>query len=188
MISLPSSVERANEHVLHVIQGSFKTSGDPQAVMMTILGSCVATCMWDPVARVGGMNHFLLASDPDHAEQGSRHGLNAMELLINGLLKRGAQRHRLKAKLFGGAMMDQRFGRIGKANAEFALAFLQNEGIPIAGQSLGGTTARRIRFSPVNGLAQQRLLLEQNILPIMPPPEIDNDIIFFKDTRDENNP
>jgi chemotaxis protein CheD len=181
MTILPSNYDRANEHALHVIQGSFMTTSDPQAVMMTILGSCVATCMWDPVAKVGGMNHFLLASDPDNAAQGSRHGLNAMELLINGLLKRGAQRHRLKAKLFGGAMMEQKFGRIGKANAEFAQAFLHDEGIPVAGQSLGGTMARRIRFYPATGMAQQRLLSDQSILPVAPPPEIDDDITFFKD-------
>lgn len=181
MTPLPSSFDRATEHVLHVIQGSFMTSGDPQAVMMTILGSCVATCLWDPQAQVGGMNHFLLATDPDHAAQGSRHGLNAMELLINGLLKRGAQRNRLKAKLFGGAMMEQKFGRIGKANAEFALAFLHDEGIPVAGQSLGGTQARRIRFYPASGMAQQRLLSDQAIPPIVLPPEFDDDITFFKD-------
>jgi chemotaxis protein CheD len=181
MTSAPSSFDRANEHVLHVIQGSYKTSGDPQAVMMTILGSCVATCMWDPQTQVGGMNHFLLASDPDKADQGSRHGLNAMELLINGLLKHGAQRHRLKAKLFGGAMMDHRFGRIGKANADFAQAFLHDEGIPVVSQSLGGTLARRIRFYPVTGMAQQRLLAEQTLPPVVQPAEIEDDITFFKE-------
>jgi chemotaxis protein CheD len=149
----PSPHDPTQQNTLHVIQGSFKTSSDANAVMMTILGSCVATCLWDEVAKVGGMNHFLLANEPDQCAEGYRHGLHAMELLINDLLKKGAQRHRLKAKIFGGAMMQNRFGRIGKANAEFALHFLKSEDIPILAQSLGGTMARRIRFWPTTGFA-----------------------------------
>lgn len=169
------------ERVLNVIQGSFETSSDPDTVMLTILGSCVATCLWDPVAEVGGMNHFLLASEPDKCAIGYRQGLHAMELLINGLLKLGAQRNRLKSKVFGGAMMQNKFGRIGKANAEFALHFLDNEGIEIVAQSLGGTMARRIRFSPSAGLAQQKLLPEENAPLLIATPTFTDDITIFKD-------
>lgn len=179
--SPPLPLAQSPQNTLHVIQGSFKTSQDPNAVMMTILGSCVATCLWDEVAKVGGMNHFLLANEPDQCAEGYRHGLHAMELLINDLLKKGAQRQRLKAKIFGGAMMQNRFGRIGKANAEFALHFLKSEDIPILAQSLGGTMARRVRFWPTTGFAQQRLLSEDNTPQVAPPPQVSHDITFFKD-------
>lgn len=182
MTSLPRSfVPVKQERVLHVIQGSFETSGDPDTVMMTILGSCVAVCLWDPIAQVGGMNHFLLANEPDKCAIGYRQGLHAMELLINGLLKLGAQRNRLKSKVFGGAMMQNRFGRIGKANADFALRYLNDEGIELVAQSFGGTMARRIRFSPTSGLAQQRLLPEENAPLLIPAPTFNDDITIFKD-------
>ncbi len=182
MTSLPRSFSPVKqERVLNVIQGSFEASGEPDAVMLTILGSCVAACLWDPVAEVGGMNHFLLASEPDKCAVGYRQGLHAMELLINGMLKLGAQRNRLKSKVFGGAMMQNKFGRIGKANAEFALHFLKNEGIEVVAQSLGGTMARRIRFSPTSGLAQQRLLPEENAPLLIPAVTFDDDITIFKD-------
>lgn len=176
-----SAASPSNHKTIHVIQGSFKTSGDENAVMVTILGSCVACCLWDPVARVGGMNHFLLANEPAKCAVGYRHGLHAMELLINGLLKLGAQRNRLHAKLFGGAMMQNHFGRIGKANGEFALSFLKDEGIQVVAQSLGGTMARRIRFSPTSGSAQQKLLAEDNAPLPSPPPTFEDDITIFKD-------
>lgn len=181
MTYLPSVPVRSNEHVMHVIQGSFKVSRDQDAILMTILGSCVATCLWDPVAKAGGMNHFLLANEPDKCAVGYRQGLHAMELLINGLLKLGAQRNRLQAKVFGGAMMQNKFGRIGRANAEFALHFLKNEGIQVVAQSLGGTMARRIRFSPTSGMAQQRLLDDENAPPLAPIPVFDDDIIIFEE-------
>lgn len=181
MPSPPSPPDPSKIHTLHVIQGSFETSGDPDAVLMTILGSCVSACIWDEAAKVGGMNHFLLANEPDKCAEGYRHGLHAMELLINDLLKLGAQRHRLKAKLFGGAMMQNRFGRIGKANAEFALHFLKAEDIPVLAQSLGGTMARRVRFWPTTGFAQQRLLPEDSAPQVSQSPQFSQDITLFKD-------
>ncbi|MBU2359254.1 MAG: chemotaxis protein CheD [Alphaproteobacteria bacterium] len=172
--------QSASECLMHVIQGTHLVSDDPAVVMTTILGSCVATCLWDPVARVGGMNHFLLAKEPESGAANHRYGSHAMELLINDLLKTGALRSRLKAKLFGGAMMQNSFGKIGRANSEFALQFLADEDIPIVSQSLLGTQARRIRFSPVDGQAQQRLVAETDIPPIhLPKPPATDDITFF---------
>lgn len=182
MTPTPASVAPLKtENVIHVIQGSFETSGDSDAVMVTILGSCVAACLWDPVAKVGGMNHFLLANEPDKCAVGYRQGLHAMELLINGLLKIGAQRSRLRSKLFGGAMMQNKFGRIGKANADFALHFLNDEGIEVIAQSLGGTMARRIRFFPTSGFAQQKLLPEESAPILTPVQTFNDDITIFKD-------
>lgn len=91
---------------LHVVQGEHRVSSDPDVSLLTILGSCVAACLYDPLRGVGGMNHFLLA-DGD-GEEAMRYGAYAMEVLINDLLKLGASRERLQAKLFGGAKIMER--------------------------------------------------------------------------------
>ncbi|MEX0279765.1 MAG: chemotaxis protein CheD [Arenibacterium sp.] len=168
--------------VLHVIQGEHKVSSDPQVILTTILGSCVATCMCDPVAKVGGLNHFLLPDNGNNASLEMRYGLLAMELLINGLLKMGASRNRLEAKLFGGANMNSRLAHIGASNSNFALKFLQDEGIPCISKSLGGNQARRIRYIPTKGSAQQRLLSnEDSFVPEERPanPPDCNDVTLF---------
>ena len=95
---------------MHVVQGEYRVIRDPRVVLTTILGSCVATCIWDDVAGVGGMNHFLLPGDEAGGSDHVKYGVNAMELLINGLLKEGASRARLRAKLFGGAKVVQSLG------------------------------------------------------------------------------
>ena len=143
-----------------VIQGEWVVSHDPHLVLTTILGSCVAACIRDPAARIGGMNHFLL---PETAESGrsseaERYGVHLMELLVNGLLKQGARRDRLEAKLFGGcAFMTGRYA-IGARNIAFAEKFLKAEGIRHAGGSTGGAKGRRIEFWPVEGRARQIFL------------------------------
>ena len=88
---------------VHVGQGEHYVTADPTVMLTTILGSCVAMCLRDPVAGVGGMNHFLLPEGSGSGpEAGRRYGAYAMEVLINDCLKRGARRDRLEAKLFGG--------------------------------------------------------------------------------------
>lgn len=146
------------EHTMHVVQGEYRVIHDPRVVLTTILGSCVATCIWDDVAGVGGMNHFLLPGDDGVASDQVKYGVNAMELLINGLLSVGALRSRLRAKLFGGAHVVESLGDIGAKNAAFAQRFLSLEGITCVGQSLGGDRARRVKFWPTSGRASQLLL------------------------------
>lgn len=146
----------------HIIQGSFVVSSDPNEMLVTILGSCVSACLYDPNIRIGGMNHFLLGHDPSENSQDLKYGIHSMELLINELLKHGANRKKICAKLFGGAQMRSIGFGIGQKNIEFAVGFLQNEGIELMGQSLGGTSARRIRFWPTNGRSQQ-LLVEKSV-------------------------
>ncbi|MBS0410650.1 MAG: chemotaxis protein CheD [Proteobacteria bacterium] len=144
---------------VHVIQGEHAVSANPNALMTTVLGSCVAACIHDPVAGVGGMNHFLLAETADGArvrEEEMRYGAYAMEVLINGLMKLGARRERLEAKLFGGAKLFDGLNDVGAANAAFARRFLEDEGIPITAASLGGRRARRVEFFPATGRARQR--------------------------------
>ena len=142
----------------HVIQGSYSISRRPNEMLTTVLGSCVCTCIYDLDTKIGGMNHFLLAEAPSGSNDNLKYGLHAMELLINELLKAGARRKLLQAKIFGGANMLVGLSDIGKRNSEFAISFLQNEGIPLAGKSLGGKMARRIRFWPASGRTQQLLV------------------------------
>ncbi len=146
------------ERLVHVIQGEHGVTRDPSTIYTTILGSCVATCMWDPVAGVGGMNHFLLPGEREGCGESMRYGVNAMELLINGLLRNGAARPRLQAKLFGGAHVIKSLSDVGAQNAEFAIRFLNDEGITCVAKSLGGNQARRVRFWPTDGRAGQMLL------------------------------
>ena len=150
---LVEAAERNNAvRQLNVIQGQYKVSNDERVMLSTILGSCVAACIWEPLGGVGGMNHFLVSGEKYNDKTPSlSYGVYAMELLINGLLKCGAQRSRLKAKLFGGAAMMKGLTDIGGQNAIFAKEFLQREGIECVSASLGGESERRIKFWPVTG-------------------------------------
>ena len=141
--------------VITIVQGDYAVSSDPAVVMSTVLGSCVSVCLFDIQAGVGGMNHFLLAGTGGTRSNDLRYGVNAMELLINELLQSGAERHKIAAKLFGGARMTDHARDIGQSNARFASDFLAQEGIPCLSQSLGGAQARRVQFTPVTGAARQ---------------------------------
>ncbi len=154
---------------INIVQGEYHVSGDANVAITTLLGSCVAACINDPVAGVGGMNHFLLPGEDTSSPLVARHGVHLMELLINGLLKKGAVRQRLEAKLFGGARTMNGLGDYGASNAKFAQEFLRREGIPIMGGSLGGETGRRIQFWPSTGRVRQKLVRAadepQRVLP-----------------------
>jgi len=141
------------EKRINIIQGEFKVSDDPTIVLTTLLGSCVAACIRDPVTKIGGMNHFLLPGDAGASSEGL--GVHLMELLLNGLMRQGAQRERLEAKIFGGARMMAGLSDIGARNAEFAKKFLSYEGIKLLGGDTGGTLGRRIQFEPSSGKALQ---------------------------------
>jgi chemotaxis protein CheD len=129
-----------------------------QMMISTLLGSCVAACLYDPVLRIIGMNHFLLANNrytkemPLLASEAGRYGIYAMELLVNNMLKFGAQRRNLRAKVFGGGNVlpmvskDDNFFAVGEVNSRFVLEFLRTERIPITGQGLGGNHGRVIHF------------------------------------------
>ena len=146
------------ERRVHVIQGEFQVTSDPNVVLTTILGSCVAACVRDPLAQVGGMNHFLLPGvdtggrgEPD----AMRYGVYSMELLLNALYRYGAKRERLEVKLFGGARMIDGLTDVGNQNATFAERFLRSEGIQVLGGSLRGEHGRRLQYWPVSGRVRQ---------------------------------
>ncbi len=153
-----SSSSSDKERKFHIYQGQYKVSNVENAVFSTILGSCVAVCLHDPVVCVGGMNHFLVPGGRASGERSLSHGAYSMELLINGMLKRGADRKRLVAKLFGGAAVMSGLSDVGQQNATFARKFLANEDIICLGESLGGDNARRINFWPYSGRARQLLI------------------------------
>lgn len=144
---------------VRIIQGEFHVDDHENVIVSTILGSCVAACLRDPVMCVGGMNHFLLpGTQTSRSSESERYGAYLMELLINGLLKKGARRERIEAKLFGGARMVEGLSDIGAQNARFARDFLANEGICVVAENLGGTHGRRLEYFPHSGRARQILL------------------------------
>jgi chemotaxis protein CheD len=155
-----------------IVQGESAVIAEPDVVITTLLGSCIAVCLHDAEKRVGGMNHFLLGEpDPAHnirAQDMHRYGVHAMELLINAMMHKGAVRSRLRAHVYGGANIISTFSAIGTANGEFALRFLRTEGIPIAHCDIGGNAARKVEFIPWDGKSRCTAVA-QTPPPVAPP-------------------
>ncbi len=124
-------------------------------VLVTVLGSCIAACIRDPVLCIGGMNHFMLpehGGDPDSVVSASaRYGSYAMELLINHLLKMGASRSRLEAKVFGAGQVLAGLTDVGAKNTAFVLHYLDREHIRLLASDLGGSYPRKVYFFPDTG-------------------------------------
>jgi chemotaxis protein CheD len=149
------------KHAVKVLPGEFFVAAD-DVVLSTVLGSCVSACIWDPKLKIGGMNHFLLPGEgvsggagTDPMSESGRYGVFAMEQLINELLKRGARKSSLEAKVFGGGHVMRNFTTItvGTRNAEFVLRFLGTEGIRVVSQDLKDVHPRRVAFFPHSGRA-----------------------------------
>lgn len=150
-----------------VMQGQALVSAGPRVELSTVLGSCVATCLFDPEIALGGMNHFLLAEPPESQKANGfdeHYGVYLMEVLINQMLAHGASKQRLRAHLYGGANLRSGMVRIGTANADFAQQFLLRERIPLIKSDLGGTQARRVEFRPAFGQVRCRLV-ENDMAP-----------------------
>ncbi len=146
---------RLNTEVAKIFPGQYFVT-DRDIVLVTVLGSCVAACIRDPSASVGGMNHFLLpdsAEDASPASRSARYGTYAMELLINRLMRHGARKQTMEAKVFGGGsvMPDLRTSGVGESNARFIVDYLRKEGIQVAAQDLLDVCARKIYFFPATG-------------------------------------
>ena len=141
--------------------GDCYVTAEPNEVLVTILGSCIAVCVRDPVAQVGGMNHFLLPGDEKGTgltSAGARYGVNAMEQLINAVLKAGGRKDRLEIKVFGGGNVIRTSSPIGTKNAVFIREFLFREGFRITAQDLEGELPRRIHYYPTTGKVMLRKL------------------------------
>lgn len=129
----------------------------------TLLGSCVAVCLFDPKLRIGGMNHFLLPSRGGAAATDTDIILNgdySMEVLVNGLLNKGARKDRLVAKAFGGGTIVTSIRMaIGERNSEFAREWLAREGIPLMASDFNGPWSRKVVFVPTSGDAYCRRIV-----------------------------
>ncbi len=122
----------------------------------TLLGSCVAVCLYDETLKIGGMNHFLLptTSGPNNDTDTILNGDYSMEVLVNGLLNKGAKKNRLKAKAFGGGTIVSSIRMaIGERNSAFAKEWLQREGIPLMASDFNGPWSRKVVFVPQTGEA-----------------------------------
>lgn len=126
---------------------------DQDMALVTVLGSCVAACLRDPVLKLGGMNHFMLPDGDATQGEPARYGSHAMELLINEMLKKGARRDRIEAKVFGGGNVLKGFTTlpVGTRNAQFIRDYLAAERIPIRAEDLGGIHPRKVCYFPVTG-------------------------------------
>jgi chemotaxis protein CheD len=180
--------------IVQVFQGEYHVTGRPGEILSTILGSCIAACIRDPVLRVGGMNHFLLPAragtlqDMDQSFA-LRYGSFAMEELINAILKRGGRKERLEVKVFGGANVLSGMTGIGHKNADFVEQFLGREGVPIAAHDLRGHKARRVQYNPYTGKVRLRevqdkqktavFALEERKSPIVSRPASGGDVELF---------
>lgn len=141
--------------VLH--PGEYAATSRPR-ILQTLLGSCVAACLYDKDTGIAGLNHFLLAAPryplktPMLESDAGRYGIHAMELLINDMMKKGAHRPRLRAKVFGGAKVlstgaEGDFFKIHQVNQRFILEFMETEKIPLDAIDLGGSRGRVIYFN-----------------------------------------
>lgn len=142
-----------------LLPGEFYVSRE-DLVLTTVLGSCVSACIRDPRLGIGGMNHFMLPDSELGSGNSARYGSYAMEVLVNELLKAGARRSGLEAKVFGGAAVLKGFNdsQVGSRNAQFVLDYLKAEHIPVLAQDLGDTCPRKIFFFPADGRVLVRRL------------------------------
>ncbi|CAN5765266.1 chemoreceptor glutamine deamidase CheD [soil metagenome] len=137
-----------------------------ELLIMTTLGSCIAACLWDRHAGIGGLNHFLL---PEGENGSGRYGSYAMELLINEMLKQGASRNHLEAKVFGGAqvMAGMDSLNVGERNTRFVIDYLKTERIPIVSKDVLDVYARKVCFLPSSGKALVKRLASTNTAALL---------------------
>jgi len=146
-----------------ILPGEYYATGR-NMVLVTVLGSCVCACIRDRVSKVGGMNHFMLPESGQDKNnpmgESARYGVYAMEILINQLLKMGAKRSNLEAKVFGGGSVLRGFtiNNVGERNADFVLQFLKTEKIPVLAQDLLDIYPRKVYYFPESGLVRVKKL------------------------------
>jgi len=159
--------DAGQQHVVaKVLPGEFYVSKNDELIS-TVLGSCIAACVYDDKLGIGGMNHFMLPAEKG-AEQANAHSLNcrygnwAMEFLINEVLKNGGSRSNLKIKLFGGGKIIRSMTDIGLGNIRFAYSYVQEEKLDLVSHDVGGPWPRKVNFNPQTGRAQVKKLREMH--------------------------
>jgi chemotaxis protein CheD len=143
-----------------VLPGEYYVDNE-EVLVMTTLGSCIAACLWDRQAKVGGMNHFML---PEGSGDSGRYGSYAMELLINEMMKRGASRMTMEAKVFGGGAVISGMNSInvGERNTAFVIDYLKTERISIVSKDVLDIYPRKVCFLPASGKAMVKRLAPSN--------------------------
>ncbi len=144
-----------NRYVYEIFSGGYYATDKKKVIITTLLGSCVSACLMDEKSGVAGMNHFLLPGDLRRedmiASPSAKYGMHAMEMLINSMMKLGARRNNLKAKIFGGGhIIEASNGAVSENNVSFIKAYLAMEEIPVLAEDLGGTLGRKILLFPDN--------------------------------------
>ena len=139
---------------------------DEDMLIMTTLGSCIAACLYDRNAKVGGMNHFML---PDGVGDSGRYGSYAMELLINEMMKRGATRMTMEAKVFGGGQVVSGMTtmNVGERNTNFVMDYLKTERIPVVSKDVLDVYPRKVCYLPGSGKAMVKRLAPTNTDALM---------------------
>ena len=153
--------------VAKILPGEYYVTSSDMAIS-TVLGSCVSACIRDKKLNVGGMNHFMLPGNSDvfnPLSASARYGSYAMEILINEILKRGASRENLEAKIFGGGNVMEAMANsnVGERNAKFVVDYLGFESIPIVAQDLLDTCPRKVIFFPQTGKVLMKRLHNERI-------------------------
>ena len=137
--------------IKRIVLGQWHSSAQP-VLISTLLGSCVSACLYDPVAKIGGMNHFMLPRDVGNEDNPARFGVHAMELLVNELMDTGADRTRLRAHAFGAAAVNKNLtSSVAAQNGVFIKKFLEREGIPLISERLGGSLPREVILNTASG-------------------------------------
>jgi chemotaxis protein CheD len=146
--------QRFPHEIAAILPGEFFVSAEP-TIVYTVLGSCVSACIRDPVAGIGGMNHFMLPKPIGEANdswgESTRYGSYAMESLINEILKRGGVKSRLEVKLFGAGRIYDGSIDVGARNAEWVLDYIETEGLTACKTDLGDVLPRKIYYFTESG-------------------------------------
>jgi len=154
MITAPSPTSRDLEVLAKNIHPG-QWAVEESKPIATLLGSCVAVCLFEPKLRFGGVNHFMLpvrTRSSDKEVDSLLRGDYAMEVLVNAMLSKGAQKKRMIAKAFGGGNVVSSLRKsIGDGNISFTRDWLEREGIPLISSDFGGPWARKVVFAPDTG-------------------------------------
>jgi len=176
---------RKNMNVIKIMPGEYYVTNQEE-IVTTVLGSCISACIRDPVAGVGGMNHFMI---PSHGREltaqdkqlVTRYGLYAMEHLINDIFKFGGRRQNIEIKLFGGGNIMSSGGNIGDQNIKFVTEFVQTEGYMVTSKDMGDVFPRKVKYCPLSGKVMMKKLTQVNKA------EIENQELKFQEKLDSEN-
>lgn len=166
-------------------------ASEEATLIKTLLGSCIAVCLYDPVAQVGGMNHFMLPHGSAEGPDPTRFGVHAMDTLIGAVMKVGGDRRRLVAKIFGGAHVLDIQGSVAgvpQQNIVFVREFLARDGLVLVGEDVGGYQPRHVHFHSRSGRAlvkkvaspatRERVRRQEQVREAEPAPRF-GDVVLF---------